>query len=412
MKKLLLFLLPLLLSAESLKSLLEHAKSKNELVVSKSIAVDAKSSEVASSESGYFPTVDIGAMYQRFDEPNPFSPNATYGAYATVAFDVYSGGKKSSLLEQKRDEHRASKFELEASKKSLELQIVEDFYSYKILEANLESRLEASNAVRAQLERVERFYAASLATSDEVERLRAAFEKNQYAIESLRFELLRVKKSLELKVGKEIESLGQSAFKKEQSVEGGELESITARRYQKSALLNAADALESAHYPQIRIEDTFSFYGYEKIPSFPGGGALELPENQNKLLATLNMRIFDFGSINESSEALRLNANAIATEILYQNKEQQMFQELSKSRINTAIQKIKSTNSGLKAARSALETITKKYNNAIVDHVVYLDALTSYTEAKASYETSLYNLEHSYALYYYYNSKNLEEFLQ
>lgn len=411
MKKLLLFLLPLCLGAESLKSLIEHAKSKNELIVSKSLSVDAKNSEVASSKSGYLPTVDVGATYQRFDEPNPFSPNATYGAYATVAFDVYSGGKKSSLLSQKRDEHSASKFELEASKKSLELQIVEDFYAYKTIEADLEAREEAANAVGAQLERIERFYAAALATSDEVERLRAAFEKNQYAIESLRFELLSIKKSLELKVGMEIESLSESAFKKEQNIEAGELESITARRYQQSALLNAADALESAYYPQIRVEDTFSFYGYEKIPSF-NGMRLPLPENQNMLLATFNMRLFDFGAVDEASEALRLSANAIATEVLYQNKEQQMLRELSKSRIETAKINIKSATSGLKAAKSALKTITKKYNNAIVDNVVYLDALTSYTEAKASYATSLYNLERSYALYYYYNSKNLEEFLQ
>lgn len=411
MKKLLLLLLPFLLSAEGLKSLLAYAKQKNELVVSKTLMAESKESALASSKSSYLPSLDVGAMYQRFDEPNPFSPNATYGAYATVAFDIYSGGKKSSLIAQKRDELQSGKLELEATKKSLELQIVEEFYSYKTLQADLDARSEAANAVKAQLERTERFYSAALATSDEVERLRAAFEMHQYAIESLRFELLRLKKSLELKVGKEIESFDASAFRKVEDIGAAELESITAQRYHKSALLNAADAMQSVYYPQIRIEDTFSFYGYEDIPSFPGGGRLALPESQNKLLATLNMRIFDFGAVDESSEALRLNAEAIGTEILYQNKEQQMLQELSRSRIETAKLNIKSAASGLKAATSALRTITEKYNNAIVDNVVYLDALTSYTEAKASHAAALYHLERSYALYYYYHSKKLEEFL-
>lgn len=169
MKQLLLLVVPLLLSAQSLKSLLEHAKEKNEQILSKSLSVDAKASEVSSSKSTYLPTLDVGAMYQRFDEPNPFSPTATYGAYASVAFDIYSGGKKSALLDQKRDELQASKSELEATKKSVSLAIVEDFYAYKTAQADLEARLEASKALSAQLERTQRFYDASLATSDEVE---------------------------------------------------------------------------------------------------------------------------------------------------------------------------------------------------------------------------------------------------
>jgi len=411
MKKLLLLIVPFLLSAEGLKSLLEHAKQKNLLIVSKGISVDAKESQVSSSKSSYLPTVDVGAMYQRFDEPSPFSPTATYGTYATVAFDIYNGGKNSSILKQKKNELLSSKHELEATKKSIELRIVEDFYSYKTLEADLEARVEASNAVKAQLERTERFYDASLATSDDVDRLQSAYDKNIYIIESLKFELLQVKKSLELKVGKGIESLDASSFKKEEAFEGEELESIRAQRHQKSALTNAADALKSAYYPQVRVEDTFSLYGYDNIPVF-GGSPLPLPQNQNRLMASVNMRLFDFGAIHEASEALRLNANAVAQEIEYQTKEQKMLQELSLSRIATAKLNIKSAASALKAAKSALGTITQKYNNAIVDNVVYLDALTSYTEAKSTYEASLNNLELSYALHYYYNSKKLEEFLQ
>lgn len=89
-----------------------------------------------------------------------------------------------------------------------------------------------------------------------------------------------------------------------------------------------------------------------------------------------------------------------------------MLLSLATSRIETAKRKIESASSGLEAAASALKTITKKYENAIVDNVTYLDALTSYTQAKAAHKASLYNLEIAYAIYYYYNSKNLEEFLQ
>lgn len=410
MKQLLWLMLPLLLGAESLKSLLEYAHEKNEHIASKSIAVEAKKSEVDSQKSAYLPTLDLGGVYQRFDDPNPFSPRATYSGFATVGVDIYSGGKKSALLGQKTKELQASRHELEATKKSLALQITQNFYNLKILQAELETRLEASNAIKAQLERTRRFYDAALATDDEVKRLQAAFEQNRYLTQSLRFEMLEIEKNLALQVGKDIEVFEESTFVKESLSEAAELESITAQRAKKAALLHAAEALESAYSPQLRLEDTFSLYGYEEIPTFPSG--LALPENQNRLSAALNIRLFDFGAVAQASEALRLNANALQTEISYQNKEQQMLLSLATSRIETAKRKIESASSGLEAAASALKTITKKYENAIVDNVTYLDALTSYTQAKAAHKASLYNLEIAYAIYYYYNSKNLEEFLQ
>lgn len=410
MRKIVLLLLPLFVYAQGLKSLLEHAQKGNEIIVAQSINVQSKESEVQSSQSNYYPTIDVGAFYQRYDEPSPFSPGTTYSGYAKIGFDIYKGGEKSYKLKQKRNELTASSHEYEATKKSIELSIVEDFYNYKRLESTLEARIEASNAVKAQLERMKKFYSAALATSDDVDRLQSAYDNNIYSIESIKFELLSVKKSLELKSALSIDSLDNSRFIKVQSLEGEELDSIKALRSTQSAILNAAQTIDSYYYPQIRIEDTFSLYGYMDEPS-AAGFSIELPDNQNRIMATLNLRLFDFGAIGEAKEAVRLNADAVAQQISYENKAQKMQQELALSRITTAELNIKSAKSALKAATSALETITKKYNNGIVDNVVYLDALSTQTESKSTYEASLNNLELSYALYYYYNSKKLQEFI-
>jgi outer membrane protein TolC len=411
MKKLtLLLLVPLFVQAESLKSLLMYAQKSNELIVSKSISSQAKNSAVQSSESSYYPTVDLGAFYQRYDEASPFSPGTTYSGYAKVGFDVYDGGQKSYTLKQKKDEFTASKYEYEATKKDITLGIVQDFYNCKTLEATLEARVEASNAVQAQLERMQKFYSAALATSDDVDRLQSAYDSNIYGIESIKFQILSLKKSLELKIGKRIDTLDKSSFTKVETQSAEELDAIKATKAKQRATINASQTIDSYYYPNIKIEDTYSLYGYQDVPLVMGN-SLNLPENQNKLLATLNLRLFDFGAIGEAKEAVKLNADALTQQIVYQTKEQQMNQELALSRIQTAKLNIQSAKSALKAATSALETITKKYNNGIVDNVVYLDALSSQTETKSTYEASLNNLELSYALYYYYNGKKIEEFL-
>ena len=89
-----------------------------------------------------------------------------------------------------------------------------------------------------------------------------------------------------------------------------------------------------------------------------------------------------------------------------------MKYDLALSRIQTSYIKIKSASSAFVSASSAFKTISKKYDAGIVDNVVYLDALSSQTSAKALYETSLNDLEIAFASYYYYAGKNIEEFLQ
>ena len=118
------------------------------------------------------------------------------------------------------------------------------------------------------------------------------------------------------------------------------------------------------------------------------------------------------GTVAKSKQALMINSQALDTQVSYSKKEQQMQYDLSISAIETSYIKIKSAKSALVSATSAFETISKKYDAGIVDNVVYLDALSSQTSAKALYETSLNDLEVAYASYYYYAGKNIEEFLQ
>ncbi len=408
-KKLLLLLLPFMLNAESLKSLLEFADRANNLIVAKDLQTQSKTSELDSSKSDLYPTVDIGAYYKRDDKPNVILPGTTYSGYAKIGYDVYVGGRKESTIEQKKGALKSSQFDKKATKNSIELAIVQDFYNIKSKEASLSAREEASKAVKAQLTRMEEFLKASLATQDDVDRLQSAYDSNVYVIESLKFGILSLKKSLELKVGKHIESLDASIFMKSESM-AQELDNIRALRATKASVMDRAKIIESYYYPQIRVEDTYSLYGYMDKPNL-SGFSIKQVSNQNQLLMTLNMRLYDFGTLSESKRSALLQADALGEEIKYKTKEQHLQQELALQRIVTSKLNIKSARSALKSAKSALITITKKYNSGIVDNVVYLDALTARTESQATYKTALNNLELSYALYYYYNADNLKEYL-
>ena len=415
MRKLLLFIvpiLPLLVYGDGLKELIEYSKKQNDLVRSKEFSKQAKSQELESKKSAYFPTLDVGAFYARDDEPTPMQPGDVYSAYAKVGFEIYDGGKKSSDVKQVQNELKSFSFLSVATQKNIALQIAENFFTIKSVESNLASREEAQKSLKAQLDRVMRFYKAKLATKDDVDRLQAAHDTNMYEMESLKFQILSLKKSLELQVGRTVSELENSSFTKEEDTQYDTLESTKSLLAQEDSIRARADALESMYYPKLKIEDTYSLYGYDRQdPVATSIGATPL-DNQNTLMLTLSLRLFDYGQIAKTKEAVLLDSQALNAQASYQKKEQTVQFELAKSRIDTAKLKIKSADSALVAATGAYETVEKKYNAGIVDYVVYLDALTSRTSAKALYTSSLNDLELAYAMYYFYAGKNIEEFIK
>jgi len=408
MIKILLLILPLAMYAESLKSLLDFATQHSDLVVSKTFTQKAKKSEVEARKSAYYPTLDVGAYYQTLEERTPTQPGDVYSGYAKLGLDIYDGGRKSSLLSQSENANKSSSFDSDATRKDLSLKIVQGFFAIKSLEATLEARNEAKKSLQEQLTRMQRFYIARVATQDDVDRLQAAYDTNVYEMEALKFQILTLMKTLELNVGKEILTLNDSKFQDFKDSELELIDSLKSLMAQKDALISGAESIDSVYYPQIRVEDTYSIYGYNRSDVLHPEGV----DNQNKLLLTLNLRLFDNGTLSKTKEALLSNSQALNTQVAYATKEQKMQYDLAISRIQTNTIKIKSAKSALVSASSAFKTISKKYDAGIVDNVVYLDALSSQTNALALYKTSLNDLEVAYAYYYFYAGKNIEEFLQ
>lgn len=418
MRKSVLFIVPIVsmltvsLYGDGLKELIEYSKKKNDLVLSSEFSKQSKSENLNSKESAYFPTLDVGANYTRDDEPSPMQPGDVYSAYAKVALEIYDGGRRSSSVEQAKNELKSSSFQSEATKKSIALQISEDFFTIKSLESSLAAREEAQKSLKAQVERVIQFYEAKVATKDDVDRLQAAHDTNIYDMEALKFQILSLKKSLELKVGRSVTVLENSSFTKEDMPVYDTLDSTKSLMAQETAIKESANGVDSIYYPNIKIEDTYSVYRFDREDPKAQEFTMSPLESQNTLMLTLNMRLYDGAQIGKTQEALLLSSQALNAQVSYQNKEQKIQFELAKSRIYTTELKIKSAKSALISATSAYETVEKKYDVGIVDYVIYLDALTSRTTAKSLYRSSLNDLELAYAIYYFYGGKNLEEFVE
>ncbi|MBU1995514.1 TolC family protein [bacterium] len=408
MKRLLLLLLPVFIYGETLQSLLEAAKQNNKLVNAQTLTKHSKQKELDAQKSSYYPTLDVGAYYQSLHERTPMMPGDVYSGYAKAGFDIYDGGKRAALVNQKSEEFKASSYDEAELKQNISLQITQNFFTIKSLESSRKAMEKANISLLAQLKRVSAFYDAKLATKDEIDRLQAAYDTNIYNIEAVKLDILKLKQSVELQIAKKVDTLESSHFK-ELYFEGHEsVDAIKSLEFSRNAIKSFSDSVASLYYPQIRLEDTFSLYGYNNTDALHPEGV----ENQNKLMLSANFRLYDAGVVKENKQALELNAQALSQQIEYKNDEQKMNYEIARATIDTNKIKIKSAKSALVAASSAYETIEQKYNAGIVDNVAYLDALAAQMSATALYETSLNDLEIAYAFYYYYSGKNIEEFLQ
>lgn len=412
MKRLLFLVIPIFIYGDSLKELMEIAQNQNDLVISKQYLQESKSKELDSKNSAYFPTLDVGGFYKRDDEASPFQAGDTYSGFAKLSYDIYDGGKRSSQSDQANYAFKSSEFDTEAYKKSLSLQIAQDFFTIKSLQASLNAREEAQESLKKQLERTKSFFEAKMATSDDIDRVQADYDTNIYEMESMKFQILSLKSALSLKVGKNIDTLDDSSFIKTSTDKYETLDATKALIAQNKSLKYGAEAIDSFYYPNVKIEDTYSLYGYDREdPALTLMGATPL-ENQNTLLLSINFRVFDYGALRDTKEAVLLSSQALNSQISYQTKEQEIQRKLSLSRIDTAKIRIQSALSALNAATSAFNTIEKKYNAGIVDYIVYLDALTKRTSSKALYESGLNELEIAYAILYFYSGKNIKEELQ
>lgn len=407
-KKLLLLIIPALMYADDLKSLLDFATTNNKIVLSKNLTQEANLKDVESLQNAYYPTLNVGASYQRYDDKSLNIPGDKYSAFAKVGMDLYDGERNSNSIKQKKAVVNASKYTTSSYKKNLQMLITENFFNIKSADATLNSLKDKENKLLSELDRIQKFFDVGSATQDEIDRLRAEYSDNLYQIDQVKYQILSLKKLLGLKIGKRITSLDNSFIEMPQDIKKELSDDILLLKANASAMGFSANVIEAEYLPQVRIEDTYSYFGYDRTDASHPKGL----DNQNNLLLTLNLKLFDMGAVSKEKESLIIQKQALLKEAEQLEDEQDINIELALLKIKTTKAQINSAKSSLESASSAYDTIAMKYSVGAVDNVTYLDALSVKTNAASQYETALNNLQIDYAKYYYFTNKDIKEFIK
>ncbi len=411
MRILLVLILPLYLFSQSvsLKTLIHHAGKSNELIEAKQINIKSKQQEVEAAQSAYWPTLDIGASHSYVSPNSIVSPGQVSFAYAALSVDLYDGGRKDALLRGKDFELEASQFEKIAFEKSITLEIVRHYYGIQKLKATLSALNERSVELKEQIKRVKKFIAAELATQEEVDKLQSVYDNNDYTIENTKLLLVTSEENLQLLSGLSAKHLKSNHFVEPKNIHFEVFENTKILQANANAVGEASHAIDAGYRPQVNLSDTYNKSHYDDTIT---GGDSFLIDNQNKLMISVNMRIFDNGRMDKESEAVKYKKLALQSQIAYAKKEQKMNFRLSNKSLQTTRTKLKSANSALRAATSTYSVLKQKFEVGLVDNIAFLDALTQKTLAQARYKGTIYDYEIDKSIYYYYAGKDPKEFIR
>jgi len=415
MKIFILLLFPLLLFSQSysLKTFIKHAKKTNRLIKAKQLGITSKQQEVEVAKSDYWPTVDVGVSHSLISPNSLVNPGETSTVYISAAMELYDGGRKEALLKAKDFEYKASLFEKSAFEKSVTLEIVQHYFTIKKHKAMVFALQERSKELNAQIIRIKKFKQVKLSTQEEIDKLVAVYENNLYVLESVKLALVTSEENLQLISGLSAKYLKRNYFKEPRKIVFEVFENIKMLQSNASAIGENANALRAGYKPQLNLTNTYHQSHFDDTVNIAGmSGDGFLIDHQNKLMLSLNMRVFDKGKIFKQSESVKYKKLALLSEIAYAKREQKMQYKLANRSLKTSRLKLKSAKSALKATKSTYKTIRKKFEVGLVDNISFLDALTQRTLADARYKETVYDYEIRKSIYYYYAGKDPKEFIR
>ena len=414
MKKSLLFIAtPMLLLAQNytLPQLIAKAERHHEQLKSKGFQVKSTNSQIESVESSFYPTIDISAKYTNVSPSSMVSPGDTTTGAIAISYDIYDGGRKDAMLTAKQFEHQASQFEKDAFAKSIVLDMTNRYYNMYKIRSNLRTLKSQSEELVVQIDRIKKFYENGLATQEEIDKLLAVYENNQYLVANSNMQLITQIENIRLSTGIKVNGLKENRYKEPKNIayEAYEMSKIISAK--AKAVEENAKAVDAGYMPQVVISDSYRHSNYGDV--FESGlGANLLVEDENRLNLSVGMRVFDNGKMKKDSEALRYQKMALESNAIYAQQEQRMQFRLAKSRLQTIKDKRKSTQSALRASKSTYDAIVRKFDVGAVDNIAYLDALNKLTLAQARDKETQYDYEIAKSIYYYYAGKNPKEFIR
>ena len=404
-----LVVIPFTIYAQDLSKLVEES-FQNQLVNSSKYGVESVRDQYESVKNSYYPTVSVGATYNKTDEETASTPDNSTASWANINYVVYDGGKRGATSDALSFSIKSASEDLTALKNNIALEIINHYFNYYALISQKEAKLKEIEQLNAQYKRLKRFLDVGTTTSDEVDKIVSRVQSATVVLHEIELNIQTIIHNLQYLTTNEISIEAGSTMKdtllKQESLRAD----IKSLEHEMNAQLLTARGSKSSNYPILTLDDTYTNYDFNyDSPTYQNSATMD---EQNIFKASLSWKIFDFGATTRTYESNYKKYLALKSQYEYEKNKASIDLKLAIKSYEIGKLKIESAKSALKAANSTYNTIEKKYQNGLVDNVAYLEALSEKYSAISALKSSQYDLEIKKANIIYHSGKNLEDYIQ
>jgi len=404
-----LVVIPFTIYAQDLSKLVEES-FQNQLINSSKYGVESVKDQYESIQNTYFPTVSVGAYYNKVSEETSSAPDNTKAGWANINYVVYDGGARGATSDALKSSINSANENLTALKNSTALQVTTYYFNYYSLQSQKEAKLKEIEQLNAQYKRLKRFLDVGTTTSDEVDKIVSRVQSATVTLHEIELQIQTIVHNLQYLTTKDVQLESGSTIKdiilKEDSLRAD----IKALEYDMNAQLSNARSSKSSNYPILSLDDTYTNYDFDyDKKAYQDGVTMD---EQNVVKLSLSWKIFDFGATNRTYESNYKKYLALKSQYKYEKNKASIDLKLAVKAYEIAILKIQAAQSALKAASSTYNTIEKKYQNGLVDNVAYLEALSEKYSAISVLKSSQFDLEVKKANIIYHSGENLEDYIR
>lgn len=396
----------LLQAQTALPSLIDSAH-QNERIESLSQRFNAAQLGHLSAKKSYLPRIDAFANASLVDHTGGFDAKRSVASGLKAQMVVFDGFKRENSLNQTNALQNAARYDLSRGKKEVTLEVIQRYFELQNTLDEIETNVLMRDQLNAQVVRLEKFRSAGLASEDVLMRMRSELSNAQYLLEDLKYQADRQKGELEVITNQKISDLAPSILIEPTNLQTEEPDALKALRYSRDAKRFEAEKADAGLLPTLTLEDQYAFYDYYNDPI-----ASMRVDRQNKLTASLNMNILDFGSASAAKQALAAEAQAQNSDLAYASKEANNNLLMAERYIERSRTLIDASQSAYDASVKTFDAVKQKYEARIVDYITYLDALHALTDSTNRLSRAKRSLHYAYAAYYYYAGHDPKEFVR
>jgi len=400
------FVISNILFANNLDYLVQKAVN-NKLVEASKSNLEASKLDYKSLKSSYLPSLNLNSSYSNTSNETPSVANRGFSSSLSVDYNLYDGGRKQNSFDAKKSTISMNASNVNNLKNQIALNVITLYFNYLSLDEQKKAKAQQIKQLRTQYEKQKRFFETDTIAIDEVEKIHSRLENENVNLQEIELDKETILHNLEYIVGQNVTIDAGSNIKKLEDKSSKLRADIKALEYEVLSAKSNAKASKSSNYPQVNLNNTFSYYDYSYNNKAYEPGV----DTQNTMSLNLSWKLYDFDTTKKTYEANMKRYLALKSQYKYEKNAMDVDLKLAYKSYSIAKMKIKSARASLKSANTTFDAVEAKYQNSLIDNVAYLEALSEKYNALSVLKSTLYDLEVKRANIIYHSGKDLINYI-